>query len=262
MDRTPAINLPPVVLWLAAAFIAVHVVRQFLSPDLDEWVLLDLRLPAGALRRGRGAAAGRGGRALLDAGHLRLPACRLPASLRQHHLDGELRRAARPPLRQRALSALGLVAAVAGAGLHYALHPATQALVIGASGAVSGMMAATARFAFSPGGPLAGGRTERRSRFRRSRSLSVVRNGRAVAFILIWFVVNLVFGLRGGLVAGRLRADRLGGAYRRLPCGTPAFSAARSRRPPAPARRWPHSGRLPKLGIEFPEGSRAKGRIR
>ena len=36
-------------------------------------------------------------------------------------------------------------------------HPGDEALVIGASGAVSGMMAATARFAFSPGGPLAGG---------------------------------------------------------------------------------------------------------
>ena len=49
--------------------------------------------------------AGRRGGALLVAGHLRLPARRLRASPRQHHLDGELRRSARPPLRQRALSA-------------------------------------------------------------------------------------------------------------------------------------------------------------
>ena len=82
------------------------------------------------------------------------------------------------------------------------LHPSEQELVIGASGAVSGMMAATARFAFSPGGPLGGGRTAAAFQVPAEPLLVVLRNGRAVAFILVWFVVNLVFGLGGSLVPG------------------------------------------------------------
>src|SRR5688500_18544387 len=40
MSRVPAFNLPPAILWLALAFIAVHGVRQLLSEDADLWVLL------------------------------------------------------------------------------------------------------------------------------------------------------------------------------------------------------------------------------
>ena len=67
MERTPAINLPPAVLWLAVAFIAVHVVRQFIGEADDEWVLLAFAfIPAryGAFGRssflaGRRRASGR-----------------------------------------------------------------------------------------------------------------------------------------------------------------------------------------------------------
>ncbi len=68
MERAPAINLPPVVVWLAAAFVGVHVVRQFLSPDLDQWVLVAFAfLPArysevGAASAGRSGARASGRR--------------------------------------------------------------------------------------------------------------------------------------------------------------------------------------------------------
>ena len=39
MERTPALNLPPVIVWLAAVFIGVHVARQFVSESTDEWIL-------------------------------------------------------------------------------------------------------------------------------------------------------------------------------------------------------------------------------
>ncbi len=95
--------------------------------------------------------------------------------------------------------ALSLISAVAGAGAHYLTHAGGQGIVIGASGAISGMMAGTARFAFSPGGPLAGGGAEAAYRVPAEPIFVALRNPRALAFILIWFGVNLVFGLSGGL---------------------------------------------------------------
>ena len=202
MEHAPAINLPPVVVWLAAAFVGVHVARQFLNPDLDEWVLLAFAfLPA---RYGEVGALLPGGvaarfwtpvtYAFLHADYLHL----FVNIIWMVSFGG--------PLARRFGSArfllLSLVSAVAGAGLHYVLHSSGQELVIGASGAVSGMMAATARFAFSPGGPLGGGHTAAAFQIPAEPMPSMLRNGRAVAFILVWFVVNLVFGLSGSLIPG------------------------------------------------------------
>src|SRR5208337_3135256 len=46
------------------------------------------------------------------------------------------------------------VAAIAGAAMHYATHMADLQPVVGASAAVSGVMAAAIRFVFQPGAPL------------------------------------------------------------------------------------------------------------
>ena len=97
---------------------------------------------------------------------------------------------------------LSLVSAIAAVGLHYVLYASDDAIVIGASGAVSGMVAGTARFAFSPGGPLAGERTAAAFRMPAEPLLLAARNSRVVAFIVIWFAVNILFGLAGGRVAG------------------------------------------------------------
>jgi membrane associated rhomboid family serine protease len=97
---------------------------------------------------------------------------------------------------------LSLVSAVAGAAAQYVLDEGDAALVIGASGAVSGMMAATARFAFSPGGPLAGGGPGRSYRASAEPLVAMLRNSRALAFILVWFAINLLFGMVDGLVPG------------------------------------------------------------
>jgi membrane associated rhomboid family serine protease len=74
--------------------------------------------------------------------------------------------------------------------------------VIGASGAVSGMMAATARFAFSPGGPLAGGRSPAAYRQPAEPLATVFTSSRALGFVIVWFAVNLLFGIAGGLTPG------------------------------------------------------------
>ena len=202
MERAPAINLPPAVLWLAIAFIAAHVARQFVSEASDEWILyafafIPARYDAFGELLGGGAAARFWSPvtyAFLHGDWVHL----FVNIIWMASFGGALARrfgAAR-------FLVLSLISAAAGAGLHYVVHVADQTLVIGASGAVSGMMAATARFAFSPGGPLAGGGTAAAFHVPAEPLRSALRNRRAIAFVLVWFAVNLLFGLGGGLVIG------------------------------------------------------------
>jgi membrane associated rhomboid family serine protease len=202
MERTRAINLPPVVLWLSVALIAVHVARQLVSARTDEWVVLAFAfIPS---RYGADVAFLPGGLAArfwtpvtyaflhADWVHLFVNVIWMAS------FGGALAR------RFGAVRflVLSLVSAIAAVGLHYVLHANDQALVIGASGAVSGMMAGTARFAFSPNGPLAGGRNAAAFRVPAEPLSSAFRNRRVLGFVVIWFAVNLLFGFAGGLVAG------------------------------------------------------------
>ncbi len=202
MNRIRAINLPPVVQWLAIAFIAVHVVRQFLSEGLDQRVLVAFAfIPARYTAVGAQLPGGEGARLWSPVTY-----AFLHANFTHLFVNLVWMASFGGPLARRFGSArfllLSLIAAVAGAGLHYVVYSHDIAMVIGASGAVSGMMAATARFAFSPGGPLAGGSSSAAFRVPAEPLADVIRNGRAVAFILVWFAVNLVFGIWGGYAAG------------------------------------------------------------
>jgi membrane associated rhomboid family serine protease len=201
MERTRAINLAPVVTWLAGVLIGVHVLRQFVSQEADEWILytfafiparydaFGLLLPGGAAARFWSPIT----YAFLHADSVHL----LVNIIWMASFGGALARrfgAARFLL-------LSAISAVAGAGLHFIVEGTDQTLVIGASAAVSGMMAGTARFAFSPGGPLAGNgpgdfhvQAEPLAR--------AMRNGRAIAFVLVWFIVNILSGLAGPLLVG------------------------------------------------------------
>lgn len=202
MDRAPAINLPPVILWLGAGFILVHVIRRFVGEAVDEELLLTFAfIPARYAEFGSTLPGGEGARlwtpftyAFLHADFVHL----LVNIVWMASFGGALARRF-GSVRFLALSA---VSAVAGAAAHLLTHLGDMALVIGASGAVSGMMAATARFAFAPGGPLAGGRTASAFRVPAEGLVAMLTNGRALAFILIWFAVNVIFGLAGPMVAG------------------------------------------------------------
>lgn len=90
-----------------------------------------------------------------------------------------------------------VAASVAAVALHYVLHMNDQAPLVGASGAISGMMGAAARFGF---------RIDRRS----GQSAfggpvmpisAVLRSRGVVTFLAVWMVINLVTGLVG-LVPG------------------------------------------------------------
>jgi membrane associated rhomboid family serine protease len=202
MERNPAINLPPAVLWLAVAFVGVHVARQFIGEADDEWVLY-----AFAFIPARYGAFGE----FLPGGM----AARFWSPVTYAFLHGDWvhllvnivwMASFGTALARRFGSArflvLSVVSAAAGAGLHFVLHDGDQGLVIGASGAVSGMMAATARFAFSPSGPLGGGRTAAAFHVPAEPLRLALRNRRAIAFVLVWVGVNFLFGVAGTLVPG------------------------------------------------------------
>jgi len=87
--------------------------------------------------------------------------------------------------------------AAAGAAFHLATNFGSGQPVIGASGAISGLMAASVRFAFQRGGPLdllRGGDPEA-YRVPAVPLLAALRDKRIVVFVVAWFGLNLLFGL-------------------------------------------------------------------
>jgi membrane associated rhomboid family serine protease len=93
--------------------------------------------------------------------------------------------------------------AAAGAAFHLATNFGSVQVVIGASGAISGYMAASARFAFQRGGPLdllrAG---DAAYRLPAVPLMALVRDMRIVAFIGAWLGVNMLVGLGGLAMPG------------------------------------------------------------
>lgn len=190
--REPAFNVPGVVLAFLAACIGIHAVRYFvLTPDQDF-----LTIVWGAFIPVRYS-----GEYLIDLSAFTSP---LTYSL----LHGNLAHLAvnmvwlaafGSPLATR-IGTLRFVlfwcaTALAAAGLHYVLHMDSQAPLVGASGAISGMMGAAARFGFRSS------RTARRSAF----DGPLLTIGQALAsravvtFLAVWFVINLATGLATGM---------------------------------------------------------------
>jgi membrane associated rhomboid family serine protease len=89
------------------------------------------------------------------------------------------------------------VAAIAGAAAHLVTHQHELAPMIGASAAVSGAMAAAMRFAFGSGSFLSLRRStaEAAALVPALPLLQALRHPRVLAFLAVWFGVNLVFGI-------------------------------------------------------------------
>ena len=89
------------------------------------------------------------------------------------------------------------VTAAAGALAHLVTHEHAMAPMIGASASVSGAMAAAIRFAFAKGSFLSFGRgdADAAARVPALPLSQALRNGRVLAFLAIWFAVNIIFGV-------------------------------------------------------------------
>lgn len=200
--REPAINLPAGVIALLVVMGAIHALRVYvLTPDQDDLVLLRFAfIPARYDAAAEGVVFPGGGWAELwspltyaflhgDWGHYLMNAVWLAAF-------GSALARRFGTLRFLLFSAF---AAIAGALAFYVFNPHVLAPVIGASGAISGHMAAVARFLFQAGGPLGGGRAAMMPALPLAAAL---RDRRVVLFLGIWIVTNLVFGLGVVTLAG------------------------------------------------------------
>lgn len=93
-------------------------------------------------------------------------------------------------------------AAIAGALAHYITHMTDLEPVVGASAAVSGVMAAAARFVFQPGAPLDeslgfSDRANDETAYRQPALplRKILSNRSAISFLAFWFLANLLFGV-------------------------------------------------------------------
>ena len=90
-----------------------------------------------------------------------------------------------------------LLCTAAGAGVQYITGTGDFAILVGASGAISGHMAAAARFAFS------GGRLNRMGyKMPADTWRELLENRSALSFIVMFFVVNLVLAFTGAAQIG------------------------------------------------------------
>jgi membrane associated rhomboid family serine protease len=101
------------------------------------------------------------------------------------------------------------VSAIAGAAMHYVTHMADLQPVVGASAAVSGVMAAAVRFVFQPGAPLGEslGFAERAHEDIAYRQPAlplrdILFNRSAISFLGFWFLANFLFGVLPMPLAG------------------------------------------------------------
>lgn len=212
--RQPILNAPAVVIGLIGMLVVIHGVRELaLSRDADSWLVLLLAfvpvretypLMVGTLLPGGDAARVWSfvTYALLHAnwGHLIINAVWLAAF-------GSPLAWRFGPTRFILFSAIG---AAAGAIVHLALDPRAVVPLVGASAAISAHMAAVSRFAFAAGGPLWRGRRVDDYRRPAAPLAEVLRDRQAIAFLGVWFAVNLVFGLGtigSGVTSGAVAWD-------------------------------------------------------
>jgi membrane associated rhomboid family serine protease len=197
----PILNVPAVVVATLSAFVAVHVIRVYvLTPDQDlEFLLLFSFIPVrydGALLLGGALPGGFGAQIWTfvtyafihaDVTHIGMNTVWfLPFGSAVARRFGAAR-----------FLAFFAVTAACGAATHLAAHAGEMAPVIGASAAVSAMMGASVRFAFQPGGPLAGWshKDDQSYQIPAAPLLSALRDPRILIFLAVWFGLNLLFGL-------------------------------------------------------------------
>ncbi len=212
--RQPILNLPQPVSWLVAFLFLFHLVRQFLPPRLDDYLIYYLGfIPALYHGRFDGAGTSLAGSAVNAVDSFFAALIPLVTHTLIHadwlHLGFNLLWLM--PFGAGVSRRLGLdgggawrffvfyfVCGAAGAITHFIFYPNTIQPLVGASGAISGLMGGAARFIFVPGGFYV----------RRTITLAPLSDLRVIIFAAIFILINIVFGTigfdlteSGGLIA-------------------------------------------------------------
>ena len=178
--RQPILNAPAAVRWLVGATVVLHALRMILPIRWDNWVIENF-----AFISTRYSGADQGGDALallwMPITHLFLHADWMHLILNMAFLL-----AFGSAIGRRMGAAQFLVfyavCGVIAAFFWYVFFPDSVAVLVGASGAISGMVGAAARVSIWP---------PRHS----SSALPFWRRSTVIAFVAIWMVLNIVFGV-------------------------------------------------------------------
>jgi membrane associated rhomboid family serine protease len=203
--REPIFNVPGVLIATLAALVVVHALRSFLSQSAEiEVLLLFAFIPARYDTNILANATWPGGvgadvwtfvtYAFLHADWMHL----LFNSVWLLAFGTPLARRFGPAR----FLAFCAVTAAAGALAHLMTHYGQMVPMVGASGAVSGMMSGAMRFAFQRGGPLRFGGTDDSYRVPALSLIETFRDPRVLAFLAVWFGLNLLFGLGAVSITG------------------------------------------------------------
>ena len=216
MDQQPVFNAPGVVVWLLMAFFAVHLLLWGVLPAGEsEWLVVALAfIPARIF----------GGAGDLPGGHV----AALTSFVTYQFVHGNLPHlivnsawclAFGSPIARRMDAWRFLIffvlCGVAGALLYLAVNGDARVLMVGASGAISGLMGAAFRFVFrnvrdaGASGPSNTARTPLLS------LAETLRDRRILAVIVGWTVLNVLLAQVPGLseAAGIAWEAHLGGFY-------------------------------------------------
>ncbi len=204
----PAINAPWIIIALIASFVAVQLLRGFISQSSDYHLLLDLaflplrysmppelantQLPGGIWP----AIFSPFTHFFLHAGWMHLTV----NSLWLLAFGAPVARRLGP---WRFLM-LTLLSAAGGAVFYLIFHWGEPALLVGASGGVSGLMGAAIRLIFAGNMSLTEGMRRDLSHVRPLTVMQSFLYARPRMFILIWMGINLVFGLTGMGASGQM----------------------------------------------------------
>ena len=195
----PILNVPPVVTALLAALVVVHVVRAILPPDADFGLLLLFSfIPAryDPVWSSQDVPGGLGAQVWTFVTYALIHADILHLGVNAVWFLAFGSAAARRFGTARFLLFF-VVTAAAGAAAHLATHFGETVRMVGASAAISGCMAAAMRFAFQRGGPLGPWRPHDAEAYQvPAAPLRVaLTDGRVVAFLLVWFGLNVLLGI-------------------------------------------------------------------
>jgi membrane associated rhomboid family serine protease len=192
--REPFLNAPPTVLWLIAALVAAHLARILAPMSRDlliEFALIPARYTPSVLEQHGFAAASLAEQILPVVTYTFLHADFMHLGINSLWL------LAFGPAVARRIGAwrfllFFFLCAVGAAAIHIAVNWGALIPVVGASGAVAGLMAAGIRILYGA-----------RRDFTRAAPLAPVFGRPVLVFTAIWAVINVVVGLTGlGLTNG------------------------------------------------------------
>lgn len=208
MQREPIFNVPAVIVGLLGLFAVVHVVREVvLTAHQDVMLLLYFAfIPArfdASLLAGGPVPGGVGAQIWTFVTYAFLHGDWMHLGVNSLWMLAFGSAVARRFGAIRFLAFFAVTAA-AGALAHLMTYPGSLSPMIGASAAISGAMAAAIRFVFQRGGPLGFWRKSDEGAYHvPALPLSgIVRDGRVLTFLAVWFGMNFLFGIGTLPIAG------------------------------------------------------------